>query len=331
MDSQDLAAFKTLQQWSKAAPAVWLVTVLKTYGSSPRPPGAMLVLRQDGQMVGSVSGGCIEDDLVDKAINGALSTQQAQRLLYGATADEVSRFNLPCGGTLELLIEPVLSTAWIDQVLTAIQQHQLIQRSLNLKTMAVICRPASSTAAQINLTEALFSQVHGPRWRLLIIGAAQTSVYLAEMAKALDYQVFVCDPRQGMLNDWPVAEVTLLSSMPDDAVLQLEPDAHTAIVALTHDPKLDDMALLEALKSAAFYVGALGSKKNNANRRQRLALFDLSATEIERLYGPVGLSIGSRTPPEIAIAILAQLIELRRKGAQTAPQAKVHENLLDDM
>jgi len=331
VDSQDLAAFKTLQQWSKAAPAVWLITVLKTYGSSPRPPGAMLVLREDGQMVGSVSGGCIEDDLVEKAVNGALSTGQAQRLVYGATEDEVTRFNLPCGGTLELLIEPVLSTTWIDQVLAAIQQHQLIQRSLNMKTMVVSCSPVSLNTAEMIITDEVFSQVHGPRWRLLIIGAAQSSVYLAEMAKALDYQVFVCDPREGMLTDWPVADVTLLSSMPDDAVLQLEPDAHTAIVALTHDPKLDDMALLEALKSAAFYVGALGSKKNNANRRQRLALFDLSAAEIERLYGPVGLSIGSRTPPEIAIAILAQLIELRRQGIKTVQRPKAYESLQNDM
>lgn len=326
MDSQDLAAFKTLQQWSKAGPAVWLITVLKTYGSSPRPPGAMLVLRQDGQMVGSVSGGCIEDDLVEKALNGDLSTQHAQRLVYGTTEEEISRFKLPCGGTLELLIEPVLSSAWSEQVLSAIQQHQLIRRSLDLTTMSVNCSPVSLNASQISITDETFSIVHGPRWRLLIIGAAQTSVYLAEMAKALDYQVFVCDPREGMLTDWPIAGVNLLSSMPDDAVVELEPDAHTAIVALTHDPKLDDMALLEALKSAAFYVGALGSQKNNANRRERLALFDLSEAEIARLYGPVGLPIGSRTPPEIAIAILAQLIELRRKSNKTVHSSSTHAN-----
>jgi xanthine dehydrogenase accessory factor len=154
--------------------------------------------------------------------------------------------------------------------------------------------------------------VYGPRWRLLIIGAGQTSVYLANMAQALDYQVSICEPRDAMRESWDIQDVELLNMMPDDAVLAMQPDAHTAIVALTHDPKLDDMALLEALKSAAFYVGALGSKKNNANRRQRLAMFDLSAMEIDRLHGPVGLPIGSRTPPEIAIAILAELIDLRR-------------------
>eukprot|EP00919_Chromeraceae_sp_WS-2016_P063110 GHVR01149350.1.p1 GENE.GHVR01149350.1~~GHVR01149350.1.p1 ORF type:complete len:163 (+),score=16.82 GHVR01149350.1:1-489(+) len=145
-----------------------------------------------------------------------------------------------------------------------------------------------------------------------MIGAGQTSAYLADMAQSLDYQVSICEPRDAMRESWDVDGVELLNLMPDDAVLAMQPDAHTAIVALTHDPKLDDMALLEALKSAAFYVGALGSKKNNANRRQRLAMFDLSALEIERLHGPVGLSIGSRTPPEIAIAILAELIQLRR-------------------
>ncbi len=133
------------------------------------------------------------------------------------------------------------------------------------------------------------------------------------MAQALDYQVIVCDPRQEMRQTWDVPDTVMLGEMPDDAVLALQVDARTAIIALTHDPKLDDMALLEALKSPAFYVGALGSQANNAKRRERLALFDLTPQEIARLHGPVGLSIGSRTPPEIAVAILAHLISVRNK------------------
>jgi xanthine dehydrogenase accessory factor len=312
MDSVDLSVFKTLQKWLETDLNVWLVTVVKTFGSSPRQPGALLVLREDGVLVGSVSGGCIEDDLVDKAQSGELPTQQAELMVYGVTREEAQRFNLPCGGTLELIIEPVKNTVWVDEILNAINNHRLIKRDLQLASLQTQCSDAKVTDPTVQITDQQLSVVYGPRWRLLIIGAGQTSVYLANMAQALDYQVSVCEPRDAMIESWDVPNVELLNMMPDDAVLAMQPDAHTAIVALTHDPKLDDMALLEALKSAAFYVGALGSKKNNANRRKRLAMFDLSAGEIERLHGPVGLPIGSRTPPEIAIAILAELIELRR-------------------
>lgn len=312
MDSADLVVFKTLQQWLKDDLTVWLVTVVKTFGSSPRQPGAMLVLREDGVLVGSVSGGCIEGDLVYQAQTGNLPTQQAKLTVYGVTSDETQRFNLPCGGKLELVVEPVNDAAWVDQILQAINEHRLIKRDLTLSSLEVYCCDGKVTDETVQISAQRLSVVYGPRWRLLIIGAGQTSVYLANMAQALDYQVSVCEPRDAMRESWDIDNVELLNMMPDDAVLAMQADAHTAIVALTHDPKLDDMALLEALKSAAFYVGSLGSKKNNTNRRKRLALFDLSAAEIDRLHGPVGLSIGSRTPPEIAVSILAELITLRR-------------------
>jgi xanthine dehydrogenase accessory factor len=153
---------------------------------------------------------------------------------------------------------------------------------------------------------------HGPAWRLLIVGAGQISTYLAQMAQALDYQVFICDPRSEYAAEWDVPGTTLRSSMPDDAVIELNLDPHSAVVALTHDPKLDDMMLLEALKSPAFYVGALGSTVNSQRRRERLLqYFDLTQAEVERLHGPVGLRIGSRTPPEIAIAVLAEMTAVR--------------------
>lgn len=312
MDSVDLTVFKTLQKWLEADLNVWLVTVVKTFGSSPRQPGAMLVLREDGVLVGSVSGGCIEDDLVSKAQLGELPKERAELTVYGVTREEAQRFNLPCGGTLELVIEPVNNADWVEEVLNAISSHRLIKRDLQLSSLQTYCSDAKASDTAIQISDQQLSVVYGPRWRLLIIGAGQTSVYLANMAQALDYQVYICEPRDAMRESWDIQDVELLNMMPDDAVLAMQPDAHTAIVALTHDPKLDDMALLEALKSAAFYVGALGSKKNNASRRQRLAMFDLSAMEIDRLHGPVGLPIGSRTPPEIAIAILAELIDLRR-------------------
>jgi xanthine dehydrogenase accessory factor len=188
----------------------------------------------------------------------------------------------------------------------------------------------ASRTDNISFDGATLTTVIGPRWRMLIIGAGQTSAYLARIAQALDYQVFVCDPRAEMRETWDVPDTTLMSEMPDDAVLALQADNSTVIIALTHDPKLDDMALLEALKSPAFYVGALGSLANNKKRRERLAMFDLTDQEIARLHGPVGLSIGSRTPPEIAVSILAHLISVRNQVAgrnQPAEAASAAQSL----
>lgn len=321
MDSLDLSVFKSLRDWLQEKQPVWLVTVIKTYGSSPRPPGAMLICRADGVVVGSVSGGCVEDDLIAKATAGQLSNDSAETLVYGATREEAERYGLPCGGSLHLLVEPVRDVSWVEKVLAAISQHQLVERQLDRQSLAVNIVAGNKQSDVIYLSDTICRFQYGPRWRLLIIGAAQSAIYLAEMAKMLDYQVLVCDPRPEIRAAWPLNDIPVLEMMPDDAVLDIQPDAHTAIVALTHDPKLDDMALLEALKSPAFYVGALGSARTNENRRERLAMFDLSADEIARLYGPVGLNIGSKTPPEIAVAILGQLIQLRRQSHASAEKA----------
>jgi xanthine dehydrogenase accessory factor len=320
MDSVDLSVLKTLQEWQAAEQALWLVTVVETFGSSPRPQGALLALRSDGLAVGSVSGGCIEDDLVLRAQRGQLMSDRCELVSYGKTKEEARRFGLPCGGAMHLLIEPVRNANWVKQVLQLIQSHRLVRRRLNIDSLQVVLDDASRSDS-FSFDGTTLTTVHGPRWRLLIIGAGQTSAYLARMAQALDYQVIVCDPRAEMRQTWDVPDTTLLSVMPDDAVLSQQIDGRTAIITLTHDPKLDDMALLEALKSTAFYVGALGSRFNNDKRRARLALFDLTQQEIDRLHGPVGLDIGSRTPPEIAVAILAQMISVRN---QTLPLLDLH-------
>jgi len=322
MDSLDLSVLKALQEWQGGQQPLWLVTVVQTFGSSPRPPGAMLALRGDGLAVGSVSGGCIEDDLVARAQAGQLPLNRAEMATYGATAAEARRFGLPCGGTMRLVVEPVIQTIWVDDLLKRISAQQLVRRTLHLDTLQVALDDAGCDDALVFDGDTLVT-VHGPRWRLLIIGAGQTSHYLAQMAQALDYQVIICDPREEMRQTWNVPGALLLREMPDDVVLALQVDARTAIVALTHDPKLDDMALLEALKSPAFYIGALGSQRNNAKRRERLALFDLSQEEIARLHGPVGLDIGSRTPPEIAVAILAHLVSIRNQQAEKAHTAQL--------
>jgi len=230
---------------------------------------------------------------------------------YGVTAEQAARFGLPCGGTLQLVLEPVKAESQLKELLAIIERHELVARFLDLESGAVRLE-AGRWSDALEFNGRLLKSIHGPRWRLLIIGAGQTSRFLAQMAQALDYQVTVCDPREEYADEWNVPGAALVRGYPDDAVLELNPDPNLAVVAVTHDPKLDDAALTEALKSPAFYVGALGSKLNNDKRRKRLTEFDLSAAEIARLRGPVGLKIGSRTPAEIAISILAEITAVRR-------------------
>ena len=311
MDSVDLEVLRSARKWHKAGHAVILATVVKTWGSSPRPLGAMLAIRDDGQVSGSVSGGCVEDDLIERVREHRLANDKPEVATYGVTKEQADRFRLPCGGTLQLVLEPVKDSAGLDQLLGAIERHELVARTLDLESGKSRIE-AGRWSDTLEFDGKLLTTVHGPRWRLLIIGAAQLSRFLAQMAQALDYHVTVCDPREEYAEAWDVAGATIDRGYPDDVVQAMNLDAHSAVVAITHDPKLDDAALLEALKSPAFYVGALGSKANNDKRRKRLADFDLSAGEIARLHGPVGLKIGSRTPPEIAVAILAEMTAVRR-------------------
>lgn len=316
MDSVDLDVLKSVLAWRRAGHTVNLVTVVETWGSAPRPPGALLALRDDGQVVGSVSGGCVEDDLIERVRHGERVAVPAL-VSYGISKDEAARFGLPCGGNLRLVQEPLTGTGWIDEVLARTARHELASRTLDLATGRVRVEPARRGEG-FTFDGRTLRALFGPRWRLLVIGAGQLSRVLAQMALALDFEVLCCDPREEYHLTWDVPGTRFSRDMPDDLVLGLDLDPHTAVVAVTHDPKLDDMALLEALKSAAFYVGALGSRRNQAARKQRLAEhFDLSAEELARLHGPVGLSIGARTPAEIAVAILAEIVQV--KNAALAP------------
>ncbi len=324
MPAPDLELFSTLRDWLAQGHRAALATVVRTYGSSPRPAGSMVLVRGDGAVFGSVSGGCIEQDLIERVRAGLPKLPQI--LSYGGTAEENQRIGLPCGGRLELVLEPAPDAASVDALCGALEAAEPVARRLDLASGRSAPFTPSPTEG-FSWDGATLVSVHRPQLRLLIVGAVHTARHLAEMAQALDYAVLVCDPREEYRATWNVPGTTLVEGMPDDAVLALRPDARTAIVALTHDPKLDDMALLEALRSDAFYVGALGSRRNNARRRERLALFDLAADQIARLRGPVGLPIGSHTPAEIAVAILADLIAARngvRLVAAAERQAAAH-------
>jgi len=317
MHSQDWQVLDALRRWQADGRHAALVTVTKTWGSAPRPAGAWMALRDDGLVQGSVSGGCIEDDLIARMRAGEFSAVDGGRprlplvKRYGVTADEAARFGLPCGGTLELVIEPAPDVGQLLSLAAHLSAGELWRRDLDVRTGRVTLSQALAGDA-LHWDGEVLRTVHGPRWRLLIIGAGQIARYLANMAQALDFSVTVCDPRIEYAVEWNVPGATLQAGMPDEVVLDMKPDAHTAIVALTHDPKLDDMALLEALKSGAFYVGALGSQVNNAARRARLLEhFDLTAEQVDRLHGPAGLHIGSHTPPEIALSILAEVTAVK--------------------
>ena len=326
MDSIDLEVLKTCAGWLAGGHRCELVTVVRTWGSSPRPVGATLALCEDGRVVGSVSGGCIEDDLIDKVRQHGITRSAPELVSYGISADEAHRFGLPCGGTIELALEPLGPHSRIDELLQRLAAHELVARTLDLDSGAVTLERARPGAVLELRGRQLVTQ-HGPRWRLLIIGAGQLSRFLAQIAMAMDYHVTVCDPREEYRAGWQLADVPLVHAMPDDLVQEMRLDSRSAVVALTHDPKLDDLALMEALKSDAFYVGAIGSRANNARRRERLLQFDLNEAQIARLHGPIGLYIGSKTPPEIAISILAEMTAIKN-GVPDALQVR-HAAALD--
>jgi xanthine dehydrogenase accessory factor len=311
MQSPDQEVLKTATDWLDAGHGVYLVTVARTWGSSPRPPGSLLAVRaDDGRVVGSVSGGCVEDDLGARlAAHGAQQTWPRIES-YGITREQTHHFGLPCGGQLDLVVERLASPEPLRAIGRALDERRLVARRLCLATGEASLHPAGR-AQEFTFDGQNLIKVFGPAWRLLLIGAGQLSRFTAQMAQALDYDVIVCDPREDYAAQWQVPGTTLDTRSPDAAAAQYAGDARTAVVALTHDPRLDDLALLEALAGAAFYIGALGSHTNSARRRARLKSLDVPDAALARLHAPVGLPLGSRTPAEIAVAILAELTAVR--------------------
>ncbi|KTC33641.1 hypothetical protein AO265_04360 [Pseudomonas sp. ABAC61] len=323
MDSVDVNVLRSVLEWRRAGRGVVLYSVVQTWGSAPRPPGAMLALRDDGVVIGSVSGGCIEDDLISRQEDGRLAASgpPVQWVTYGVTLEEAARFGLPCGGTLRLVEERIGDPAWVAELLERCQAHQIVARELNLATGEVQLKTARKND-ELAFDGVILRAIYGPRWRLLLIGAGQLSRYVAQMARLLDFEVLICDPRREFVHGWEDQDGRFVAGMPDDAVLSIEPDERTAVVALTHDPRLDDMALLTALDSRAFYVGALGSRVNSQKRRDNLLLLGLSPQAVERLHGPVGLPIGSHTPAEIALSLMAEIVALKN-GVEPQPKQSI--------
>lgn len=320
MENLDLTVLRQLLHWRQAGRKALLATVIRTWGSSPRPVGSILALCEDGAVVGSVSGGCIEDDLIDRyrpapgqgpGPTHAIPDGPPERVRYGVTADEAHRFGLPCGGTLELLLEFNPDAASLAELLAALERGQLMRRETEIATGQVLLSPLQTPQPLLDDGQWL-RNTFGPEYRLLIIGAGQLSEFLATMARFCGFAVSVCDPRVEHSANWSVPGVQLLAEMPDDVVRAFGVDRRTAVIALTHDPKLDDLALLEALDTEAFYIGAIGSRRNQQARRQRMIEhFGQTAQSLAALRGPIGLYIGSKMPSEIAVSIMAELLAVK--------------------
>ena len=321
LENLDLVVLRALRGWRAAGRHALLATVARTWGSSPRPVGSIMALCANGAVSGSVSGGCVEDDLIHQyshlyhpehaSAAPAWGGAPPARVKYGISADEAHRFGLPCGGTLELVLEFDPDPALLDALLARLEGGQLVARSTDLATGQVSLADIAAPAA-FHIDDARLTNTYGPEYRMLIIGAGQLSEYLATMALFNGFAVTVCDPRSEYADSWSVARATLERAMPDDLVQAFKPDRRSAVVALTHDPKLDDLALLEALASEAFYIGAIGSRKNNQARHARLIEhFGQTEASLGRLRGPIGLYIGSKTPPEIAVSIMAEILAVK--------------------
>ena len=320
MQAVDQQVLDQVCQWLQSDEPCWLATVVETWGSSPRPVGSLLTCNRAGQVRGSLSGGCVEDDLLEKLTSGELARERAQFFQYGITPEETERLGLPCGGHLNIVVEPLPADdayrGHFGHLRDRVVDRRSVRRTVNLRSGATAIEDVDVHAPlHYDGKAQVLTHTYGPQFQLFIIGSGMVSSYVAEMAQALDYQVTVCDPRAHLLDEFSVPGVTKINDMPDDAIQKHANDPLTAIVALTHDPRIDDMGMMVALSTDAFYIGAMGSTRTSANRRERLKALELTDAEIARLHAPIGLPIGSKTPPEIAVAILAEITAVRHSAA----------------
>lgn len=279
----------------------------------------MMACTLDGELVGSISGGCIEEDFLGQLRDGSLKAEYDKEskpfiVKYGVTAEEQARLKLPCGGQLHVLLEYIdcseKNSRVFQRLAGDLESHRKLSRIVDL-TSGVISAEAQTNEEAVVIDGDTMRHSLSPMYRLLILGAGDVAKFVAEMAIALEYDVTLCDPRPNYLDNWSVPGVETTAQLPDDVVRERFSNPYSGIIALAHDPRVDDMALMEGLKTSAFYIGAMGSVKTSAARRERLPELGLSAVEIDRLHAPIGFQINSKTPAEIAIAVMAEITAVR--------------------
>jgi len=310
MSGDDLATLATALAWHRAGHQVRLATVMTTWGSAPRRVGSHLAIRDDGLFEGSVSGGCVEGDVVTEAL--ALESG-ARTLEYGVADASAWAVGLACGGRIAILVQRLTDDGLPPALIEAILSATAAGQSITLST-----DPATGLS-RIGSDGEGFQRAYPPPRRLAIIGAVHIAQALVPLALGLGIAPTVIDPRGLFAADQRFAGLELDRRWPDDALADWQPNAASAVVALTHDPKLDDVALAAALRSPAFYIAALGSRKNHAGRLERLGAQGFDTPTLSRMHGPAGLAIGAADPAEIALSIAAEMTAAWR-GA-LAPRA----------
>ncbi|MEM1352357.1 MAG: XdhC family protein [Pseudomonadota bacterium] len=309
-------------EWHDSGRGAVLATVVETWGSAPRRVGAQLVIAGDGEMQGSVSGGCVEGAVVLEATE-ALEQGEARMLEYGVSDGDAFAVGLACGGTIRVLVEPVgpaIPPDILRDLVAARAARVPIAYQVNLRTkQRQLLREGYKVRFAMDRSGFeeegdVFVAIHNPPLRLAVVGAVHIAQALVPMARISGYDPVIIDPRGAFGSEARFPGETILADWPDEALEEVGLDTRTALVLLTHDPKLDDPALHLALRSECFYIGALGSKRTHAARINRLQDAGFSDAEIERIHGPVGLDIGAAGPPEIAVAILAQMTQALRRG-----------------
>lgn len=320
MQHLDMNVIRQARDWLAGQP-VWLCTVLNTYGSSPRSPGALMAATNDGRFCGSLSGGCVEEDFLQRIAQGEYQ-QASQIVRYGEGGLEPG-IALPCGGVLDILVEYLPASAgniaYLEKMGDALSGHFALQKCLTLPEPCChleVTGFADITQVERNGQHVTLHIAAAPR--LLIAGLSSVALYCADFASSLGFEVLVCENRPDALENFAAllkSEITLIKQFPANYLEQNSYHANTAIVALTHDPRMDDLTMMEAVNTPAFYIGAMGSQKNSARRLERLHnLAELSPEELQRIHAPIGLPLGSKTPAEIALAVMADIVKRKNEA-----------------
>ncbi|WP_171121278.1 MULTISPECIES: XdhC family protein [unclassified Ruegeria] len=314
---------ETALRWYDEGKSAALATVVETWGSAPRRVGAQLVIAGDGRIEGSVSGGCVEGAVIVEALE-AIDEKEARLLEFGVSDEDAFAVGLACGGTIRVLVEPigsVLPEAMLRELVDARAGREPVVYEVNVETgHRALKRDAYPQRVRMDRSGfeedgKTFVAVHNPPLRLIIVGAVHIAQALVPMARIAGYDPAIIDPRDAFASDSRFPGETILTDWPDEAVAKLGLDVRTAVVLLTHDPKLDDPALESALRAGVFYIGALGSTRTHAKRVARLTEAGFTKAQIARIHGPIGLDIGAADPSEIAVAILAQMTAVLRGKA----------------
>ena len=321
MDGSDDAPRAALA-WHEAGKGAALATVIETWGSAPRPRGSQLAVSEDAGLVGSVSGGCVEGAVVAEALD-AMADGRHRVLEYGVSDDEAFAVGLACGGTIRVLVEPVggtLDPALLSDLVARRARAEAVGQAVHVDTggsrlveAGDLVERLAGDRSDFEPDDKTFVTLHAPPLRLAVVGGVHIAQALIPMARLAGYAPVLIDPREAFASPDRFPDTPLVHDWPDEAMAAFAPDARSAVVLLTHDPKLDDPALRIALDSDAFYVGALGSTRTHAKRVTRLEEAGVAAAAIERIDAPIGLDIGARSPGEIAVAVLAAMTKALRR------------------